>query len=102
MTGGKKGFDGLWIGMWKLERMMKRVRNIGRGDADSTREHHLQNVCLRLKGGILERRPPMTTGSNELRILEQQSPDGPNFAGLHCAFDCQQLFPGVYLYRVPS
>jgi type II secretory pathway component PulJ len=101
VPGPKKGFNGLWIGMWKLNRMMKCVRNIGRRDADSTREHHLQDLGLRLKGGILERRPSMTTGNNELRVLELQSPNRLNVAGFHCALDCQQLFPSVRPSRDP-
>ena len=53
VPGLKEGFDCPWIRAWKLNRVMKRVRNIGRSNAGSTREHHLQNVGLRLKGGIL-------------------------------------------------
>jgi hypothetical protein len=102
VPGLKKGFHCPWIRVGKLNRVMERVRNIGRSNADSTRKHHLENVGLPLKGGILERRPPMTTRNNELRILEQQSPDRLNLAGLHCALNCQQLFPAVHLYRGPS
>ena len=49
--------------MWKLNRMMECVRNIGRSDADPMRKHHLQDCGLRLKGRILKWRPTMTTGT---------------------------------------
>ena len=68
--------------------MMQCVRNIGRSDADSMREHHLQDCGLRLKGRILKWRPTMTTGNDELRVLEQQPPNHLNVAGLYCTFDC--------------
>jgi hypothetical protein len=95
----KQSFDRLRIGVWKLNRMMQGVRDIGRSDTDSMGEHDLQDFGLRLKGGILERRPSTTTGNNKLRVLEQQPPDRLNVVGLYCTLNCQQL-PNVRLFRV--
>ena len=65
MYGHDQGFDGLRISVWKLNRMMEGVRNIGRSDADSMREHHFQDCGLRVKGRVLKWRPTMTTGNDK-------------------------------------
>jgi hypothetical protein len=88
VSGHDQGFDGLRISVRKLNRMMECLRNIGRSDADSMREHRLQDCGLRLKGRILKWRPTLTTGNDKLRVLEQQPRNYLNVAGLYCTFDC--------------
>ena len=97
VSGHDQGFDGLRISVWKLNRMMECVRNIGRGDADSMREHHPEDGGLRLKGCILKWRPTMTTSNDKLRVLQQQPPNHLNVASFYCTFECEQLFPSAHL-----
>ena len=84
----EQGFDGLRISMWKLNRMMECVRNIGRSDADSTPEHQLQDCGLCVKRRVLKWRPTTTSGNDKPRVLEQQPTNRLNVAGLYCTFDC--------------